>query len=108
MHDSSVASVRRKFEDGIWSMTTESLGNRVIRYVEKMNKYAPFSVRGHFMRGFVCCVAKKGFNFEHLMDQLKKYPKKIVDPGDNERLAREAINTIYNYRCLEEEQVYLG
>ena len=108
MHDYSIKVVKGKFEDGTWSMTTEDLGNRVIRYVEKMNKYVPFSERGHFIRGFVCCVAKKGFNFEHLMNQLKKYPNKIVDPGDNERLARESINKIYNYRCLEEEQVYLG
>ena len=107
-HNYSKDPVKKMFEEGSWSMTTEALGNRVVRYVDKMGKYVPFAHKNHFIRGFSCCVAKKGFNFEHFLSQVKKYPKKVVDPGDNDKRARDFVNLIYNHCCLEEEQVYLA
>ena len=107
-YDMPVTKAKALFQTGDWSLTTKQLANRVIRYVEALNKYIDFSYKTNFVRAFAHCVAKKGFKIEHLISQCKKYPHKIYDSGDKVSGHRDMINKIYNNCCLEEEQVYLG
>lgn len=106
-YDLTATEAKRRFERGIWLMSTKFLGNRVISYAQDINKYMPFSCNANFLRGFVKCVDKMGFNFEHLLSQIKKFPNHIHD-GDKPNQHAEMINKIYNHCALEEEQVYLA
>ena len=106
----SFDSPKRKaeFEKGSWRISTKSLGNKVIKYIEKINKYVDFSYKTNFIRGFVKCVDRKGFNIDHLIEQLKRFPNHIHDSGDRQIGHQEMINKIYNHCCLDEQTVYLG
>ena len=106
-NDKEGAETKRRFERGIWAISTKSLGDRVIRYAQDLNKYMPFSCNANFLRGFIKCVNKEGFDFEQLLRQVKKYPHHIHD-GDKPNQHAEMINKLYNYRALEEDQVYLA
>tara|TARA_Y100001938_G_C8094908_1_gene437452 strand:- start:3228 stop:4022 length:795 start_codon:yes stop_codon:yes gene_type:complete len=105
--DLTKAKAKHNFEKGEWKITTKTLGNKVINYVEEINKYVNFSYKTNFIRGFVTAVSKKGFKIEHLIKQLKKYPNHIHDSGDKISGHLNMINKIYNHCCLEEDQCVL-
>ena len=106
-NDLTSTEAKRRFERGIWLMSTKFLGNRVISYAQDLNEYMPFSCNANFLRGFVKCIDKMGFDFEHLLRQVKKFPNHIHD-GDKPNQHAEMINKIYNHCALEEDQVYLA
>ena len=106
-YDRSVNVNKNLFEEGTWSISTKSLGNKTIRYAEELNKYMPFSMSSNFLHGFVKCVNKKGYNQKQMIEQCRKFPNHIHDhhnPSDFVRM----LNKMHNHCILEEEQVYLG
>ena len=96
------------FETGSWEATTKVLGIEVIDYIQAINAYATFSYKTNFIRGFSKCVNKQGFDINHLIKQMKKFPHHIHDSGDKVSGHQAMINKIYNHCCVDEQQVYLG
>lgn len=106
-YDLSSAKAKESFENGTWTASTKSLGNRVVKYSEELNKYMPFSLKARFLQGFVVCVNKSKYNQKHMLSQAKRYPNHIhaVDsPPDY----RKMLNFLYNHRREEEEQLYIA
>tara|TARA_R100000742_G_C4274480_1_gene94481 strand:+ start:376 stop:1179 length:804 start_codon:yes stop_codon:yes gene_type:complete len=108
-HDLSCSNAQKFFELGIWTASTKSLGDKVVRYVEdfKKNRKMTFYKKANFVRGFVSCVAKEKYDHSHMMRQLKKFPQYIHD-GDVPNQFKDMLNKIYNNRAPESQQVYIG
>tara|TARA_Y100001938_G_C8072478_1_gene423973 strand:+ start:666 stop:1493 length:828 start_codon:yes stop_codon:yes gene_type:complete len=108
--DISSKEAKKLFERGIWKITTKDLAMKIICYTEDINKYIPFSRKTNFIRGFAKCVNNKGFDINHLKDQLKRFHKSshIYDAGDSYTGHQEMINKVYNRLCDNEKTVYLG
>jgi len=102
------ARIRKNlFEKGTWKVTTRDFALKVIDYVEKINKYITFSYKTNFIRAFAKCVEHDGFDINHFITQLKRFPNHIHDSGDKVTGHRAVIHKIYNNCTLSENQITL-
>ena len=106
-YDKTDKANKEAFEKGSWSMTTKALGVKTIKYAEELKDYMYFSMTSDFIRGFVKCVNKKGYNQAHMVRQAKRYPQHL-HRFKNPTEYVDMINKVYNHCTLEEDQVYLG
>jgi len=100
---------KEMFENGTWSITTEMLGNKTMRYAEELAEKTCmyFALKSCFLRGFVRCVARENYSQEHMIKQAKKFPHHIhVCKNPNQYV--EMMNKVYNWKALETEQEYLA
>ena len=107
-YENSNAKNKELFELGKWRVTTRRLGNRVIRYAQELidQNLIPFAKHVNFLRGFVVCVNKKGYNQSQMIKQCKRFKNHIHD-NDKPAQHREMLNKVYNHLVLEEEELYL-
>ena len=103
----SVPSVKKVFEAGEWSVSTKSLGNRVIKYAEELKEFMPFSLKTRFLHGFGKAVSKQGYDQKHIIHPAKRFPNHIHG-FDTPMQHVEMLNKLYNHCCEEEEQIYLS
>jgi len=106
-YDLSITKAKDSFENGTWTASTKTLGNRVIKYAEELNKYMPFSLKARFLQGFVVCVRKTNYSQKHMISQAKRYPNHI-HAVDTPTEYRKMLNFLYNHRCVEEDQLYIA
>ena len=106
-YDLSTIKAKDSFESGIWTASTKSLGNRVVKYAEELHKYMPFSLKARFLQGFVVCVNKTHYSQKHMMHQARRYPNHI-HAVDAPTEYRKMLNFLYNHRCIEEDQLYIA
>ena len=106
-YDLSVSKAKDSFENGTWTASTKTLGNRTIKYAEELHKHMPFSLKARFLQGFVVCVSKTTYNQKHMLSQAKRYPNHI-HAVDTPPEYRKMLNFLYNHRCVEEDQLYIA
>jgi len=105
-HDISTSKAKDSFEKGTWRHSTKSLGNRVLKYADQLNKYMPFSRKARFIQGFVVCVNKAGYSQQHMISQAKRFPAHI-HAVDSPPEYRKMLNHLYNHCSVEEDQLYI-
>ena len=109
-YDVSPTELKTRFEQGTWNISTKTLGNNMLQYVDDLYKLTrknkqiiPFARNANFVKGYVVCASKKRYNHEHLLKQIKKFPNLIHD-GDKPLQHAAMINKIYNY-CVSVESL---
>ena len=67
-YDTPHVSRKKRFETGEWRITTEGLGNRVIRHAEDLSDLMPFYNKTNFLKALVSIVSVSFFIItKHLM-----------------------------------------
>ena len=94
------------FQRGVWKATTEDLGNKIINYTERIEKWIPFSRNVNFIKGFAMCASNPAFDIEHLVTQLKRFKRKVHD-CDKPLQHAGMINDLYNHLVQPEQKQYL-
>jgi hypothetical protein len=91
---------RGTFEAG--EFTTKNMNTAYMwgEYVMRLKPFAKFFNTGIFVRALLCCLTKKGFNFDDFMRKIELRPTSLVKCGTREQYI-ELFENIYNYRRSE-------
>ncbi len=110
-YDQQQTKRKNDFQLGEWRMSTKDLGNRVLIYSKELldTGYLPFAQNANFLRGFVKCVSRKRYCQKHMLNQVTACGKtNLIHDGDKPNQHADMLNKVYNHKCLEEDQVYIG
>lgn len=96
------------FETGEWRITTEGLGNRVVRHAEDLSEFMSFYNKTNFLKALVSAVSTGNYSEQHMLQQAKRYKSKIYDSGDGLQGHKDMLHNLYNWKALDEERLVLN